>query len=113
MFAHLYRRLALIALLGSLALLVALPSPADAAPPRARHPFKVGGIVAISKDSVTIHSKTHNANYTFVVTGATRWLRHGQDVPRSDFKINTYVTISYTTQGSKWIAYHISLRQRH
>jgi hypothetical protein len=108
MFCH---KLALIALLGSLFLLIA--QPAEAMPAVARHPFKVGGIVAISATSITIRSKSHNANYTFMITGATRWLQHGVDIPRSEFHINSYVTISYIVQGSKWIAYHITLRRRH
>jgi hypothetical protein len=48
-----------------------------------------------------------------VVISAARWLQHGIDVPRANFKVNSYVTISYTVQGSHCVAYHITLRRRH
>ena len=78
----------------------------------ARHHFYVGTITQISEKSITIHSKTHNANYTFVIDGSTRFLRHGQAVARNLFKVGSYVTVSYSSgPRNSMIAYHISLRR--
>jgi hypothetical protein len=78
----------------------------------ARHHSYVGTITAISANSLTIHSKTHAANFHFVVNGQTRFLRRGQPVPRSLFKRGTYVTVSYSPGPNKsMVAWHISIRR--
>ncbi|MDB5075754.1 MAG: hypothetical protein JWO42_1933 [Chloroflexi bacterium] len=94
----------------ALALLLALAfvQPASAA----RHHFYVGTITNISANSLTIHSKTHAADYHFVINGQTRFLRRGQATPRSAFKRGTYVTVSYSPgPNNSMIAWHISIRR--
>jgi hypothetical protein len=83
-----------------------------------RHHFYVGTITAITfpngghNGSLTIHSKTHNTDYHFIIDNNTRFLRHGQGEPRTSFKVGTYVTVSYSPgPNGTMIAYHISLRR--
>jgi len=90
-------------------LFLALPGrPAEAA----RHHLYVGTITRISSGALTIHSKTHNANFTFIITSATAFLHKGQSISRGNFRVGSYVTVSYSPgpHGSM-IAYHISLRR--
>ena len=88
---------------------LALPGrPAEAA----RHHLYVGTILRISSSALTIHSKTHNANFTFIINSATAFLHKGQRISRGNFRVGSYVTVSYSPgpHGSM-IAYHISLRR--
>jgi hypothetical protein len=76
-----------------------------------RHKFYVGTIITISSGSLTIHSKTHKANFTFTIDKGTKFLRLGQGVARTMFKVGTYVTVSYSPGArNAMIAWHISLR---
>lgn len=101
------RMLVILVFAGLLAL--AWPgNPAQAA----RHHFYVGTITSISSQSLTIHSKTHNTNFTFVITSSTQFLRKGQAISRSLFKVGSYVTVSYSPGShNTMVAYHISLRR--
>ena len=83
-----------------------------------QHHFYVGTITAISFPSgghsgaLTIHSKTHNTNFHFLIDNSTRFLRRGQGEPRTSFKVGSYVTVSYSPgPNGSMIAYHISLRR--
>ena len=78
----------------------------------ARHHIYVGTITRISAAALTIHSKTHAADYTFQIDQSTRFLVHGLAVSRDRFKVGSYVTVSYSA-GSRGVmlAYHVSLRK--
>ena len=111
-FLGVWRALA-ISLLLVLALAAGTARPALAV----RHHLYVGTITRITypngghNGSLTIHSKTHNANFTFVIDNSTKFLRHGQGEPRTSFKVGSYVTVSYSPgPNGTMIAYHISLR---
>ena len=104
----------LILSLSSLVLTVLLvicltaPRPAGAA----RHKSYVGTITAISTNALTIHSKSHNTDFHFVIDGNTRFLQHGLGIPRNNFKVGSYVTVSFSPgPNNTMIAYHISLRR--
>jgi hypothetical protein len=98
-----------LAILVTLAiLLAAMPRGAEGA---VRHKFYVGTIITISTGSLTIHSKTHKANFTFTIDKGTKFLRTGQSIARTMFKVGTYVTVSYSPGAhNAMIAWHISLR---
>jgi hypothetical protein len=100
------RPLAILVIIGMLF----LAQPAGAAT-TVRHKFYVGTIITISNGSLTIHSKTHKANFSFTIDKGTKFLRLGQGVARTMFKVGTYVTVSYTPGAhNSLIAWHISLR---
>ncbi|MGH2409664.1 MAG: DUF5666 domain-containing protein [Chloroflexota bacterium] len=101
------RLLAGLVVLG-IVILVLPGRPAEAA----RHHLYVGTITRISSGSLTIHSKTHNANFTFIINSGTAFLHKGQSISRGNFRVGSYVTVSYSPgpKGSM-IAYHISLRR--
>ncbi len=100
------RPLAILALIGMLILV--RPGGAEGA---ARHKFYVGTIITISTGSLTIHSKTHKANFTFTIDKGTKFLRLGQGIARTMFKVGTYVTVSYSPGAhNSMVAWHISLR---
>ncbi|HWE63427.1 MAG TPA: hypothetical protein VHB98_17055, partial [Chloroflexota bacterium] len=61
-----------------------------------RHHSYVGTITRISATALTIHSKTHAANFTFVIEGSTRFLQHGAPIPSARFRVGSYVTVSYS-----------------
>ncbi|MGH2347389.1 MAG: hypothetical protein ACRDG4_19350, partial [Chloroflexota bacterium] len=85
--------------------------PGDAVHAAVRHHFYVGTIISLSAGSVTIHSKTHKANFTFTIDKGTKFLRLGQGISRKQFKVGSYVTISYSPGAHHtMIAWHISLR---
>ncbi len=99
-----------LAILFVLALFMAL-RPAGAGQAAVRHHFYVGTITSLSAGSVTIHSKTHKANFTFTIDKGTKFLRLGQGIPRKQFKVGSYVTVSYSPGAHHtMIAWHISLR---
>lgn len=101
-------RLVLLALALSAMTLWGTPSAVRAA----RHHFYVGTITAISDSALTIHSKTHGADFRFAIDGNTRFLQHGQQIPRSRFHVGSYVTVSFSPgPRNTLIAYHISLRR--
>ena len=100
------RPLAILAIIGML--LLARPAGVSAA---VRHHFYVGTIISISSGSLTIHSKTHKANFTFTIDKGTKFLHTGQGVSRTLFKVGAYVTVSYSPGAhNSMIAWHISLR---
>ena len=90
-------------------LVLTLPTrPAEAA----RHHLYVGTITRISSGSLTIHTKTHNANFTFIINSGTAFLHKGQSIARGNFRVGSYVTVSYSPgPHSSMIAYHVSLRR--
>jgi len=78
----------------------------------ARHHFYVGTITRISSGALTIHSKSHNTNFTFTINSATAFLHKGQAISRGMFRVGSYVTVSYSPgPHNSMIAYHISLRR--
>jgi len=88
-------------------------SATDQASAASRHRFYVGTIVAISSNALTIHSKTHATDYHFVIDRGTQFLRHAASVPRTLFKVGSYVTVSYSTAAHNiMVAWHVSLRKR-
>lgn len=98
--------------------LAVLPAAGAGAAQAARHHFYVGTIIAITypsnghDGSLTIHSKTHATDYRFIIDNSTRFLRRGQGEPRTNFKVGSYVTVSYSPGlNGTMIAYHISLRR--
>lgn len=78
----------------------------------ARHHSYVGTITKLSAASLTIHSKTHAADFTFAIVSSTRFMQHGQQISRARFRVGSYVYVSYSAgpHGSM-IAYHIILRR--
>jgi hypothetical protein len=100
----------LVALVLCCMLAATLAAPRGAA--AARHRFYVGTITKISTTSLTIHSKTHNADFTFAVVSSTQFLQHGQPIARARFRVGSYVTVSFSPgPHNSMIAYHISLRR--
>jgi hypothetical protein len=102
----------------SLALALVLAAAATGEAQAVRHHFYVGTITAITfpngghAGSLTIHSKTHNTDYHFIIDNSTRFLHRGQGEPRTSFKVGSYVTVSYSPgPNGTMIAYHISLRR--
>ena len=78
----------------------------------ARHHSYVGTITSISPNALTIHSKTHNANFHFVIDTQTKFLQRGKEISRSRFHVGSYVSVSYSAGAhNSMIAYHISLRR--
>ena len=99
----------LVILLTMATLFLARPGGADGA---VRHHFYVGTVVTISNSSLTIHSKTHQANFTFTIDKGTVFLRKGLAISRNLFKVGSYVTVSYSPGArNTLIAWHISLRK--
>ena len=78
----------------------------------ARHHSYTGTITAITATALTIHSKTHNADFHFVIDASTRFLQKGKEISRSRFHRGSYVYVSYSAgSGNSLIAWHISLRR--
>ena len=75
-----------------------------------RHHRHGGTVVRISDSSITIHSKSQNTNWTFVIDGSTSFLSHGQPIARTRIRLGSYVSISYSSLNGRWVAWHISLR---
>lgn len=78
----------------------------------ARHRSYTGTITAISATALTIHSKTHNADFHFAINASTKFLQKGKEISRSRFHPGSYVYVSYSSgPHNGMIAWHISLRR--
>src|SRR5579871_6433262 len=102
----------------SLTMAVLLIAGATGSAQAVRHRSYVGTITAITfpngshNGSLTIHSKSHDTDFHFIIDNNTRFLRRGQGEPRTSFKAGSYVTVSYSPgPNGSMIAYHISLRK--